>query len=98
MNDIERPDIFDSAHNLIDNYPCLLLPNVLFNFQQDAKIVPISILLHHVNIGACLDRLMKPDRVLASHHAMDAYLLVNAVKVVLADVGDLDDLTCIDLL
>ena len=41
---------------------------------------------------------METHRVLASHHAMDAYLLVNAVKVVLADVGDLNDLACVDLL
>lgn len=61
MDDIQSPHIFDTLHDLLDNDASLFLADVTTSFQEDAKIKSISILLHHVNVGSCLDGLVKSD-------------------------------------
>lgn len=58
MDDIERPDIFDALHDLFHDDTRFFLAYVASGFEQHAEIEPIRILLHHVDIGACLNRLM----------------------------------------
>ena len=86
MDDIQGPDILDALHNLLDDDTRLFLADVTAGFQEDAKIESIGVLLHHVNVGSCLDGLVESDGVRRAHHAVNFDLLVDAIKIFLGDV------------
>ena len=50
MNNIEGPDVLDTLHNLPNNNSGLFLSNFTTRFKQDAEIVAVCILLHHIDV------------------------------------------------
>ena len=58
MDDAKTPHICDTLHELMDNDTSLLLFDVLTNLEQYTQIESVGILLHHVDVLACLNRLM----------------------------------------
>ena len=98
MDDIEGPDVLDATDDLLHDEASFFLLDVLTDFQEDAQIVAIRILLHHVDVRACFDSLVKAHGMLRTYHAVNAHLLMDAVKIVLTYVCDLNDLASVDLL
>ena len=97
VDDAEVPNVFDSDHELAQDNSGLVLFDPLADLEQDAQIVPIRILLHHIDVLTCLDGLVQSDGVLTLDHAVDPDFLMDAVQVLFADVADLYDLASIDL-
>ena len=98
MNNLQRPNVPNSSNDLSNYNPGLLLLYSSLGLQEHCQIKAIGVLLHHVDIRACLDRLMEADGVWRSDHAMDSDFLVNASQVLLANVRDLYNLARINLL
>ena len=98
MNNTESPDILDALHDLLGDDPSLLLLYALTDAKQYAQIISIGILLHHIDIRACLDCLVKPYGVGTAYHSMDSNFFVNTSKVLLRYVCNLHDFACVDLL
>ena len=95
---IEGPHVLDPIDYLLNNDSCLFLFNTLAHFEQDSQVVSIGVFLHHVDIGACFDCLVQSNRMITTYHAVDAYLLMNTVKIILTDICNLDYFACVDFL
>jgi len=59
MNNPKGPYVFNTAHNLLDNYARLFLSNVLLDLEQHTKVIAICVLLHHIYIRARFNCLMQ---------------------------------------
>ena len=95
MNDTQVPYILDSNDQLTQDYTSLFLLDLLSNFEKNAQVVTICILLHHVDVLTCFDGLMKSDRVITFYHAMNLYLFVNTIQIFLTDVTYFNDFACV---
>ena len=98
MDNAKTLDIFESLHDLLENAPSFFLKDLTAEFQENSQVESVSIVLHHIDIRACLDRLVKTDRVRAAHHSMDFDLLVYAGEVLLAHIRYVNHFTGVDLL
>ena len=98
MHDTQRPYIAIALHYLLQDDACLFLAYAPTDLQQNTQIVPIAIVLHHVNVRTRLDRLVQPHRVRTPDHAMYTHLLMNTIQVVLAHITNLDNLARVDFL
>ena len=98
MDDVESPDVFDALHNLSDDDAGLLLADLTTSFQKDTQIVAVCVFLHHVDVRACFNSLMEANSMGTAHHAMYFDLLMDAVQVLLRDVGNFDNLARVNLL
>lgn len=71
---------------------------MLTDFEEHAEIVPVGILLHHVDIRAGLNSLVEANRVVTADHSVNFHLLVDASQVFLANVCNFNYFASIDLL
>ena len=86
MDDSQLPNIFGPLNDLLHDDSSLGLTYVAAHLEQHSQVIPICVLLHHVNIGACFDGLMKADGMRTPYHPVNLYLLVDTIEVVLADI------------
>ena len=86
MDNSKLPNISAPLNDLLHDDSSFGLANVAAHLEQYSQVIPICVLLHHVYIGACFDGLVKTDGMRAPYHSVNLYLLVNTIKVVLADI------------
>ena len=50
VDDTQCPYIFNSGDKLSHNQSAFLLFDLFTHFEEDGKVIPVGILLHHVDI------------------------------------------------
>jgi len=83
MHDAERPHVPIALDYLLENDPGFFLSDLPAHFQQNAQVVPIAIVLHHVDIRSSFNRLVQTNRIRTAYHAVNLNLLVDAFEVIL---------------
>ena len=92
MDNAKGPDVMIAQHDLFHDHPGLVLTDFTAQLEEDTEVVPIAIILHHIDVGASLDGLVKADGVRASDHAMDPHLLMDTIKFFRTHICDFYDL------
>ena len=96
MNDVESPDVFYTLNHLLHYQSCFFLAYVTSALQEHTQVVPICILLHHINIWTCLNGLVQAHGVITSNHTMDLHFFMDTVKIFLANIAYINYFTSID--